>query len=68
MAKKSKHRALFDKAKVIRKATAELVEDPTNEAKRSYLRGICDGVHGTSTPETALAIHVARQAIIAVQE
>ena len=66
--KASKHRALFNKAKVIREATASLANDPKSDLARGYLRGLCDGCHGTENQEIAAAIHVARQVIIACKD
>lgn len=62
------HRYLFQKAKLIRDATADAVSHPSDVTKREYLRGLCDGQHGTAHNDTANAIHVARQAIISLKE
>lgn len=64
----TKHRFLFNKAALLRAASANLVEHPEDEAQRGYLRGLADALHGTQDRETALAIHVARQVIISTQE
>lgn len=66
--KVSKHRFLANKAGTVRQASADCVSNPGDEDKRQYLRGLCDALHGTDDRETALAIHVARQVIIATQE
>ena len=65
---KSQHRLLFNKAALIRTASAACVEHPDDEAKRQYLRGLADACHGTADAETARAIHVARCVIIATKE
>jgi hypothetical protein len=63
-----RHRFLFNKAALIRAASAACIEAPDDEAARQYLRGLADGCHGTTNREIARAIHVARQVIIATQE
>ncbi len=65
---KSQHRYLFNKAELIRNASAACVEHPNDEAKRQYLRGLADACHGTTDAETARAIHVARCVIQATKE
>jgi hypothetical protein len=65
--RRSKHRFLFDKATLIREATADCVRDPGDEGKRLYLRGLADACHGTRDRATAKAIHVARQVILATK-
>lgn len=65
---RSQHRFLFDKAALIRSASAACVEHPDDETKRQYLRGLADACHGTTDAETARAIHVARCIIIATKE
>jgi hypothetical protein len=64
----SKHRYLFDKAALLRKATADCAEHPKDEGKRLYVKGLCDALHGTTSEPIGSAIHVARQVIIAVME
>lgn len=65
---RSQHRILFNKAAMIRGASAACVEHPDDEAKRQYLRGLADACHGTTDEEIARAIHVARCVIIATKE
>lgn len=65
---RSQHRFLFNKAELVRSASAACVEHPDDEAKRQYLRGLADALHGTTDAETARAIHVARTVIIATKE
>lgn len=67
-APRSQHRYLFNKAALIREASAACVEHPDDEAKRQYLRGLADACHGTTDEETARAIHVARCVIQATKE
>ncbi|WP_454000686.1 hypothetical protein [Afipia felis] len=62
------HRYLFNKAALIREASAACVQAPEDEAKRAYLRGLADACHGTTDAETAQAIHVARCVILATNE
>lgn len=66
--RRSQHRYLFNKAGLIRAASAACVEHPDDEAKRQYLRGLADACHGTTDEETARAIHVARCVIQATKE
>lgn len=66
--RRSQHRFLFNKAELIRSASAACVEHPDDEARRQYLRGLADACHGTADEETARAIHVARCVIIATKE
>jgi len=67
-APRGQHRFLFNKAELLRQATAACVQEPKDEAKRAYLRGLADACHGTPDAETAQAIHVARQVILAIKE
>ena len=62
------HRFLFNKRKLLQCATANLVQDPASAPTREYVRGLCDALHGTTDEETAKAIHLARQVIIASKE
>lgn len=63
-----KHRFLFNKAALLRDATAEVVKEPKDKEHAAYLRGLCDGCHGTTEGPIARAIHVARQVLLAVKE
>lgn len=66
--RRSQHRYLFNKAALIREASAACVQAPKDGTKRAYLRGLADACHGTTDAETAQAIHVARCVIQATTE
>jgi hypothetical protein len=62
------HRYLFDKVKLVREGTAAVAINPNNGEAVSYLRGLCDALHGSHDGRLAKSIHMARQVIIATKE